>query len=197
MRLVVSGLMLCMLNEIRAQENPTNTGLYKSGVSFRSMYIEYYDSENYDRNIQLIIANLEQGYYVFRNISINGGGHIMLTNGHRTEIGNRGEENTAANVFGFGVSGLLRIDLITYAGNGLFIDGGYGLLLTSADFPPGGTRWNFTTRYGSGISITVKPDLNIRAGVRHIHISNGKGIGHPRNPAYDGNGAYVGLIYAF
>jgi len=193
---VVAILMCFIFFDTQAQETAI-TELYKSGSSYKSIYIEFYDSEDYDRDIQIINLNIEQGYYILPNFSVNVGANVLFTNGHRTEIGNRGEENTDARVVGTGLSGLLRLDIFTFRKNSVFIDGGLGLVFTSDDFPPGGTFWNLMSRYGAGLSINIKPNMNLGLGLRHIHFSNGKGIGHPRNPAYDGNGVYLGLIYDF
>ena len=67
------------------------------------------------------------------------------------------------------------------------------MFLTTEAFPPGGTVWNFWTRWGAGVSIWVRDGLAVEVGVRRLHISNGKGFGHLHNPAYDGVGVVLGL----
>ena len=180
-----------------AKEVVNKSQLYRADSTYRSTYVEYYDSENYDKDIQIISLNLDRGYYLFRNFSIVGGSSYLLTQGHRTELGRRGETQLSAQVVGAALSAFIRLDVITYRNNSVFIDGGFGLLLTAKEFPPGGTVWNFISRYGAGLSINLESQVNLMLGVRHIHISNGKGVGHPRNPAYDGNGLYMGVTYGF
>jgi hypothetical protein len=34
-------------------------------------------------------------------------------------------------------------------------------------------------------------------GVCHLNVSNGKGFEACKNPSYDGNGGYIGVIYRF
>ena len=187
----------CLGVSLWAEELVNKPELYRVDSHYRAVYASYYDSENYDKDIQIVSLNLDQGYYLFRNFYLLGGSSILLTKGQRTEIGQRGESRTSAQVMGAALSALMRLDVITHHHNSVFIDGGFGFLLTAKEFPPGGTIWNFMSRYGVGLSISIEPQVNLIMGVRHIHISNGKGYGHSQNPAYDGNGLYGGVIYDF
>ena len=59
-----------------------------------------------------------------------------------------------------------------------------------------GTRFNFTTKYGAGAEIRLHKTLRLQVGLRHFHLSNGNIRGIQRNPSYDGNGFFAGIMYA-
>ena len=59
-------------------------------------------------------------------------------------------------------------------------------------FPPAGTRLNGTPHFGLGLSARLRRETRLVAGLRQLHMSNGRGM-VPENPSFDGLGAYVGL----
>ena len=65
-----------------------------------------------------------------------------------------------------------------------------------ADTARTGTRFNFTTKYSAGAEFQLCKSVLLQLGVRHFHLSNGNIKGIQRNPSYDGNGLFAGLIYA-
>ena len=65
-----------------------------------------------------------------------------------------------------------------------------------ADTARTGTRFNFTTKYSLGAEFQLCKSVLLQLGVRHFHLSNGNIKGIQRNPSYDGNGLFAGLIYA-
>jgi hypothetical protein len=64
-----------------------------------------------------------------------------------------------------------------------------------ADTGRTGTRFNFTTKYSAGAELLFSKQFSLQGGVRHFHLSNGNIKGIPRNPSYDCNGFFLGLIY--
>ncbi len=68
---------------------------------------------------------------------------------------------------------------------------GIGTVFSAQEFPPGGTFWNFTQRWGIGIEVGNPVTTRLRVAFYRTHISNGKGFGHPRNPSFDGRGVLV------
>lgn len=58
-----------------------------------------------------------------------------------------------------------------------------------------GTRFNFITRYGAGAEWRLSNKINLQVGARHTHLSNGNIRGIGRNPSFDGNGAFIGMLY--
>lgn len=107
-RIGVFALILsnCLGVGVLAEERVNKPELYRADSSYRAVYASYYDSENYDKDIQIVSLNLDQGYYLFRNFSLLGGSSILLTKGQRTEIGRRGESRTSAQVMGAALSAL-------------------------------------------------------------------------------------------
>jgi len=58
-----------------------------------------------------------------------------------------------------------------------------------------GTKFNFSTKYGIGTEVKISHKFYLQAGARHFHLSNGNIKGVSRNPSYDGNGLFLGLLY--
>lgn len=69
---------------------------------------------------------------------------------------------------------------------------GYGVAYFDRAFPPGGSAWNGTLQFGVGGTLRVADGVALEGGVRHFHVSNGKGL-VPQNPAFNGVGVHLGL----
>lgn len=67
-----------------------------------------------------------------------------------------------------------------------YVEGSVGLALFAQRWPPKGTIWNFSRRYGLGLAVRPGRPWVLTLSWRHIHMSNGKGLG-PQNPAYGGH----------
>jgi hypothetical protein len=77
-----------------------------------------------------------------------------------------------------------------------YLEAGFGIAVTEAEFPPGGTQFNFTEVGGIGLTHRITEDVNLLIGIRHYHLSNGDLIGgNKRNPGFDGNGLYIGYQF--
>jgi len=161
--------------------------------SFQSTFVEYFSSEDPDRDINIVNLNFERGRYVLKPLSLSGGVHLMLANGHRID-GRDSDRKLNADRLGVGLAGTMGLDVIRKDGHNLFVAFRLGFLLCSDQLPPGGTFWNFTQRYVAGVSIRFLTNTNLLLGVNRLHISN---AGYKRNPSYDGNGAFVGVMYGF
>lgn len=155
-------------------------------------YLEYYDSIDDDRDISILQLNGEAGLYLRYGLSLNGNAYLFLSRGRRIPDDVKPPVELDADVIGTGFNGFIRWDFLRWGGHSLFVEGGAGMVFTADDFPPGGTPWNFSRRRGLGASIRLMK-VRLLAGWREMHISNGKGFGHPRNPAYDATGFYIGL----
>ncbi len=192
-------LCITTLNDISAQNGlsgkNSSKNMFAKGAKTWAAYIEYYDSQDSDRDISIVQLNAETGFNLFRGFSINGNAYLMLTSGQRTLEDSIPVIKQKADVFGAGFLGFLRWDVLRIQSHSLFVDAGAGMVFTNNAFPPGGTVWNFTQRYSLGLAIGLNENAKVLLGWRHIHISNGKGFGHPKNPAYDGNGPYLGLRF--
>ncbi|MES1182085.1 MAG: acyloxyacyl hydrolase [Flavobacterium sp.] len=64
-----------------------------------------------------------------------------------------------------------------------------------ADTARTGTHFNLTSKYSAGAEFIIGKRISLQAGARHFHLSNGNMKGIKRNPSYDSNGFFVGVIY--
>ena len=90
----------------------------------------------------------------------------------------------------------------------LFFEYGAGVSISLRNFPMTGTgknadtgrvgtRLNLTSKYGAGIEFDMNKKFLLQYAVRHFHLSNGNIKGIERNPSYDSNGFFIGVIYNF
>jgi hypothetical protein len=79
----------------------------------------------------------------------------------------------------------------------LYADASGGIMLTTDDFPEGGTAFNFTYRGGPGASWRLGESLFLVGGAHFQHISNAFIKGRDRNPIFNGFGGYLGLMWTF
>ncbi len=165
----------------------------EKGSRFQSTFVEYFNSEDADRDINIINLNFERGHYVLQRLSLSRTVHLMLTNGHRIDRGDS-DRKLNADRLGVGLAGTIRFDVVQKDRHNLFIAFRLGFLLCSDQLPPGGTFWNFTQRYVFGVSVRILSNANLLLGVNRLHISNG---GYKRNPSYNGNGVLAGVMYGF
>lgn len=97
---------------------------------------------------------------------------------------------------GASLEGGLGLIFLNRDGFKIYYDCGFGLCLTDRAFPKNGTKTNFISSFGVGSVLRIAPGVNWKIGFRHIHISNGGLIaGDERNPGYDSNGIFTGLVF--
>lgn len=187
-----------IFNSLQAQEqtaeNSCSADLFANGSMIIAAYLEHYNSLDEDRDISITQVNVETGFYLLYGLSLNGNAYLFLAQGERIPDNVEPPVELNADVAGTGFNGFVRWDFLRLNGHSLFVEAGAGMVFTTDDFPPGGTSWNFSRRHGFGASIRLNK-TRIVAGWRDMHISNGKGFGHPRNPAFDGRGFYIGLRF--
>ena len=80
-----------------------------------------------------------------------------------------------------------------------FAEAGMGLMVAGDNVPDTGTSFNLMPRFGAGVTWQMFEDSTTRliTGLRWHHISNARITGEAANPARDGIGLYVGLLYEF
>ncbi len=80
-----------------------------------------------------------------------------------------------------------------------FAEAGMGVMAAGDDVPDTGTSFNLMPRFGAGLTWQMFEDSSTRliTGLRWHHISNARMKGEEDNPARDGPGLYVGLLYDF
>ena len=145
-------------------------------------------SANYAQSLENrreIIPSFTLGasYYVWGNLSL-------------------GAEVQAAGVFqagddagGVGISAVLRHHLIDLGGTTVFADVTFGPLEASGQVPGGGTRFNFVTRTGIGLTHDLSDDISLMGGLRYYHLSNARIEGVDRNPDINGAEVYIGIVW--
>jgi hypothetical protein len=134
-------------------------------------------------NRHLSYGALGFGHYLSDNLEI------------RPEIvGYYGSQSSEpAHMIGLTIEG--RLHFITVGRLSLFGEIGGGILEGDREFPPKGTHFNFTYQTGVGASYHLSERLDLLARASFLHISNGFIYGRDRNPAFNGFGGYVGLMW--
>ena len=170
-----------------------------------AVYVESFEPKDASRDIRVDVLNLEYerriAYAPLRRIGVGG-----IVSGYSA----RGTSYDLSKLFtapdagvypvettGWGVQGVLRLYLVDEPKVRIFIEGAAGIAFFGDRFPPQGTQLNFTRRHGVGAALQVYADVEIIGGYRVAHISNGGGEGAVDNPAWDGQGPYLGIRYRF
>ncbi len=159
----------------------------------QSITAEFFDSQDSDRDIQMVTLGLGLGKELVRTLYGHVEAKLALTTGRRFDEDDPGVPEREADGLGAGLLGLIRWSPLRLWAVEPYVEASSGMVFTLEAFPPGGTVWNFWSRWGVGVSIGILGEVALVVGLRRLHISNGKGFGHPRNPAYDGAGVVVGL----
>ena len=190
-------ILLVWVSSVQAQDlkkdQESSSPVIEKGSSFQTTFVEYFIGEDPKRDINIINLNFERGRYVLNPLSLSGGVHLMLTNGHRIDRSDS-DRKLNADRLGMGLASSIRFDVVQKDRHNLFLAFRLGFLLCSDQLPPGGTFWNFTQRYVVGISVRFLNNANLLLGVNRLHISN---AGYKRNPSYNGNGFFAGVVYGF
>jgi len=105
------------------------------------------------------------------------------------------DDNTA----GLSTSLVMRYHFFQAERWSAFAEAGMGLMVAGDDVPDTGTSFNLMPRLGAGVTWQISEDSSTRliTGLRWHHISNARIKGEEDNPARDGPGLYVGLMYSF
>lgn len=169
---------------------------HQKGNTHYSTILEHYFSENLHKNwndkpISVTQFGTLVDYYVLDRIAVGAAGHVVIPRGERIVDNN---QSLSANTVGLGLAGSVRIELLNLHYHNFYIETQQGMVFTLDSFPPGGTRWNFMVKYGLGYTIHLAEKKYLNFGWRWMHISNGTGF-VPTNPAYDGNGIYLGFKF--
>jgi hypothetical protein len=158
--------------------------------------LEYYSSEELNASfvnkpISIAQFGTQIDYYLLDRIAIGSIAQIVLPRGERIIDG----KGYPANTIGVGLGASLRIEVLNFSHHLFYVEIHRGMVFTADRFPPGGTQWNFMVKNGLGYTIHLSDKKYLLFGWRWMHISNGTGL-VPTNPAYDGNGLYIGFKFA-
>jgi hypothetical protein len=160
--------------------------------------IDYYapqpgfDRENRDIDVENL--RVARAWHFADGWEFQFGGAFFRASGTRTT-------NTSppslerSDALGVTVGPVVRWNFLQLGRVRLFASLGIGLSYTNADFPAGGTPWDFFLRGGAGASFRISRTNWVEAGFWWTHISNGTGI-VPGNPAWQGRGVSVSLRHA-
>jgi hypothetical protein len=77
----------------------------------------------------------------------------------------------------------------------LFADGSFAPFEANTDVPPSGTRFNYVTRAGLGLTYQLDENLYLFGGAHYFHLSNARLEGFEHNPQMNGVEFYVGLMW--
>lgn len=185
--IVFSSTQTCAQDKYALQASKKSDKLYMLGI-------ESVTSLHEEKNINVYAFRLGYGSFFLQNVAVLGTLDVSGTTGFLTVDTVSNTEDFNAESFGLGTSFLLRWYFVQFKSISLFLDLDAGIRYTFKSFPPKGTKLNFTTRPGFGISIRTNRNLNLIAGLNRFHLSNGQGYHHPNNPAFDGLGFFVGIV---
>jgi len=137
-----------------------------------------------NEEVDISELRLERGHYFRDRLGLYGELSLYKPTGQR--------DGRSVDTVGLGLAFALRWHFLRQPGFSLYTDWGIGVMVGVDPFPPAGTRYNGTPHFGLGLSVRLRGDIQLLAGLRRLHISNGKGF-VPENPSFDGLGAYVGV----
>lgn len=100
-------------------------------------------------------------------------------------------------VFAGSLSATGRHHLIDWQSGTFFIDGSVGVFEGADDIPSDGTRFNFMSRAGIGVTLRLNERLHFVGGGRYWHLSNAQFEGASKNPKIDGIELHTGLLWAW
>ena len=184
--LIALGLLLLTSPSRAAEEVPKR----------HAISAEFFFPEDVDnRDIRVATLSAEAERYLVRGLWLRGAVGVGFTEGELLPDEGPQSVGLEADGVGLGVGGFVRWLPMRSGGIGPFVEGGLGMLFTTERFPPRGTVWNFSPRHGFGVDVQISARLNLVVAYRHVHFSNGKGFGHPRNPSYDGDGVMVAISW--
>ena len=135
------------------------------------------------RDTVLAMAGAGVSYFIIDNFSID------------FELLFAGFNQPGEDALGVGFNVLVRWHIIAHETWSFYIDGGAGILGTSANVPPGTLSFNFTPQAGVGVSFEVAEDTRLFIGARVHHVSNAN-LGDT-NIGLDNILAYAGVSFPF
>ena len=141
-----------------------------------------YQNQRQGENQYLASGTFAWGHYFLDNA----GFEVQLNgyNAHDNEDG-----------YGVGINVLAKYHFVNVGRFSLYGDVLGGCFWTSADFPTGGTEFNFTYAGGPGLSYKIRDGLYLDGGLRFQHVSNFFIEGRDRNPIFNSFGGYIGIMW--
>lgn len=147
----------------------------------------------FNNSIEPYSLNLGYGAQLSKNLALHGLLDVSATSGTHLLNTNTALTTFNAESFGVGTSFLLRWYFIKIGGVRLFINAGGGILYTFKNFPPNGTRLNFTARPDAGLTLHLNSFTQFSVSVNRFHLSNGQGYKHPHKTSFHGLGIFANI----
>lgn len=182
-----SVISICLLG---AMFNPFAQAAMPYDKGQKLMFAAAGSYDGIDENKAVDIHHLSVGaaYYLTGGLGVYGEALAIVTRGMR--------DGTETDTEGIGAFFALRWHFIRTARWSLYLNHGIGPVWFIEEFPPGGTKLNALTQYSLGMSTRIGDSSILNLGLRHSHISNGKGM-VAENPAFDGTGIYLEIAKPF
>jgi len=140
--------------------------------------VDFEETEN-----RLVRFGFEIEHFVENNLSLDLGIHLLDV------------EQAGKDAIGLNASAQLRWHFIDANSWSMFVEGGAGLLRTSANVPTGGSKFNFTIQLGSGFSFDAGNNNRWLVGARWFHVSNANTYNN--NPDRDGVMLWTGISFPY
>lgn len=146
------------------------------------------------RDIRVTTVDLSRAWRLPYGFEFQLGGGLLSAQGSKGDLfSSEPPQDSDAMAMHLGPG--LRYNLPAWRGSRLFIDSSIHLLVSSPKFPADGTHVNGLIRHGIGLSQDFGRYGRAEAGWHLGHVSNGSGE-NDHNPAWDGQGAWLGWRFA-
>lgn len=136
-----------------------------------------------DKDTIIGLGGVGVSYFVIDNVSLE------------LELNMFGFDQPGKDALGLGFNVIVRWHFIAQDTWSIYIDGGAGMLGTTANVPPGTISFNFMPQAGLGVSFEIAENTRAFIGARLHHISNAN-IGDT-NSGLDNFLAYAGVSFPF
>lgn len=110
------------------------------------------------------------------------------------ELSGYGVSQPGPEAFAGALGIVFRHHLVTTRDGSFFVDLTGSMWEASERVPQEGTRFNFITQFGMGVTRPLSGNTDLLLGVRYTHLSNANIEGDDRNPSLNGIAAYAGLL---
>jgi hypothetical protein len=135
---------------------------------------------------QLGYGAIGVGYFAFDNFSVNAEARTLYA-----------DQDDGRDTTVYALDLLIRHHLVRGDGWSLFVNASAAVSQSLYRIPAGGTHFNFMEEAGVGATYRVADRVHLIGGVRYWHLSNARIEGGDRNPALNGFGGYLGLMFTF
>ena len=134
-------------------------------------------------DVEAGFASAGVGYYLIDGISLS------------AEVSGYGISQPVENAAAVAPGIVFRHHLFDNGNSTFFVDVAAAPFAANERVPDEGTRFNFATQAGIGITQRLGGDSHLMFGARFFHLSNANLEGDDRNPSLNGLSLYAGLMF--